>query len=429
MPPKRQKLLLIRVPLEYKPPVHTPSFPPMPRLYMELLENKAKVKAVLKNKEFVSKDKADSLPSIETASIAPSPLFQIKEEDEPKIEVKKSTKKPLQLLDLSSVPEKKEPIIEPTIIDQTPVIEKKLTDAEKILSKYKEREEAREETTKVKEKPPAIIEEFEKPQKSKLFSQATLDDILSGKKAVKVPDLEIESAAPVKSQEPFQTKIPPSIEAIKKNLVTPQDVNQVKNIDVGDDPEITRKREILFKFKILRRTYKEAVIPEYNEYNDLKTLEREYDSVLRQLSLDSSVANLNKYLTIAFGVFEYIVIHFFKIEDIKGFTQQQMLGMNQYERILYEIGEKSYLNPSTRFGPEMRLLGLVFLNGVIFIGTKMLFKSTGQSIMNTLGINTGGTATGNNSASFNAGLASNNGKKKMAPPNIDLNTIGNKKAS
>src|SRR5579872_5983583 len=47
----RSKLFIYRIPNEKRTPVSSPSFPSMPRLYMELLENKNKVKPELRNKD------------------------------------------------------------------------------------------------------------------------------------------------------------------------------------------------------------------------------------------------------------------------------------------------------------------------------------------------------------------------------------------
>ena len=67
---------------------------------------------------------------------------------------------------------------------------------------------------------------------------------------------------------------------------------------------------------------------------------------------------------------------------MKGFAQNQLVGMNQYEKILVEIGEKHYMQPDKQWPPEMKLMGMIFMNAAIFVGTRMLFKGAGGGIMN-----------------------------------------------
>jgi hypothetical protein len=201
----------------------------------------------------------------------------------------------------------------------------------------------------------------------------------------------------------------------------------------NDEKEIQRKRELLFKFKTLKRHYSDANIPEFTEYSDLQTMEREYDSIVRQLRIDSNVENYKKYLIVGFGLVEFVLSKFLKFADIEGFTQQQLLGMNQYEKLLLEIGEKHQVEPSKQWSPELRLVGIIAMNAVIFVGTKMLFKgASGGDIWKMISTppstNKQTPSSTNNSAppKTNPSTTSNNssgGSKKMRGPDLDLDNL------
>jgi hypothetical protein len=94
--------------------------------------------------------------------------------------------------------------------------------------------------------------------------------------------------------------------------------------------------------------------------------------------------------------------------------------MNQYERLLFEIGEKSYFTSSKQWSPELRLIGIIVLNGAIFVGTKMLFRSTGANLMNIIG-QAGSTPP--------AATSSSSSRPRMRGPDIDLEILGTKKKS
>lgn len=173
-------------------------------------------------------------------------------------------------------------------------------------------------------------------------------------------------------QQPAQ-KMYPSLSDIQTgNVRTNRDLTFLGK---NDEKDIQRKRELLNRFKTLKRHYSDVSIPEYTEYSDLQTMEREYDSIVRQLRIDSNVENYKKYLFIGFSLIEFLLTKYLKFVEISGFTEQQLLCMNQYEKILLEIGEKHQIEPSKQWGPEVRLMSIIAMNAVIFVGTKMLFKA------------------------------------------------------
>jgi hypothetical protein len=142
-------------------------------------------------------------------------------------------------------------------------------------------------------------------------------------------------------------------------------------------------------------------------------MKKTYDGTVRRLSLDSSVDNYKKYLIGGFMLFEFVLGKFFNFE-MQGFTQQQILSMNSYEKLLIELGEKSYIPTGSKWPVELRLLGLVVLNGAFFIMSKMLMKKTGANLLGMIN-------NMNLSQPQSSGQESN--KKKMRGPSIDINDL------
>ena len=97
--------------------------------------------------------------------------------------------------------------------------------------------------------------------------------------------------------------------------------------------------------------------------------------------------------------------------DMQGFTQQQILTMNSYEVLLIELGEKSYIPQGSKWPVEIRLIGLILINVVFFIVSKMIMKKTGS---NLLGLINNMNVKNNNTSSA---------KRKMKGPNINLDEI------
>jgi hypothetical protein len=172
------------------------------------------------------------------------------------------------------------------------------------------------------------------------------------------------------------------------------------------------KRELLFKFELLRKSYKGATIPDFSIHSDYKNMNKTYEETVRKLSLDSTVDNYKNYLIGGFMFTEYVLSNFLKF-DMQGFTQQQVLNMQSYERLLIELGEKSYVPGGSNWPVELRLVFIIIINAAFFVISKILMKKTGSNIMNLIN-------------SMNTPMSSNNipqKKRKMKGPDVDLDIL------
>ncbi len=98
-------------------------------------------------------------------------------------------------------------------------------------------------------------------------------------------------------------------------------------------------------------------------------MKKTIDIIVKQLSVDSSVETYKNYLVGGFMVCEMV---FGRIGfDMEGFTQQQLLSMNSYEKLLLELGEKTYTPAGMDKWPvEVRLALAILFNAVWFIAAK-----------------------------------------------------------
>ncbi len=88
--------------------------------------------------------------------------------------------------------------------------------------------------------------------------------------------------------------------------------------------------------------------------------------------------------------------------------------MNQYEKILIEIGEKHKFEPGKGLGPELKLIGITLLNAAMFVGMKMLMNGAGNSLLE-------GLSTGFKSKEGTANKPSvEPSKRKMREPEINI---------
>jgi len=98
---------------------------------------------------------------------------------------------------------------------------------------------------------------------------------------------------------------------------------------------------------------------------------------------------------------------------MSGFTKHQILNMSSYDKLLIELGEKSYVPGDSDWPVEIRLLFLIVVNAAFFLGGKLLQKKTGSNIFGMLE-NMGNTV--NKAADVPK-------KRKMKGPEVDLDEL------
>jgi hypothetical protein len=208
--------------------------------------------------------------------------------------------------------------------------------------------------------------------------------------------------------------IPPSLSELEAQggYVRKTVLRDINNNSYNNQEEEDLKREIMFKIDLLKKSYPNATIPELSIYTDYKSMKQTYDDTVRRLSLDSTVENYKSYLIYGFTLCEFLLGSVFNF-DIQGFTQQQILSMNSYEKLLIELGEKSYVPTGSKWPVELRLLFMIIMNAAFFIISKMIMKKTGANLMGMI----------NTMNSTNNVIHTNDKKKKMKGPTIDIDNL------
>ena len=96
---------------------------------------------------------------------------------------------------------------------------------------------------------------------------------------------------------------------------------------------------------------------------------------------------------------------------MEGFAAQQMLNINKYDKLLIELGEKSYLKGPSKLPVEVRLLLMIVTQAGFFLLTKMLMKKTGTDLMGMV----------NNLANPQQSNAAK--KRKMKGPSVGIDDL------
>lgn len=360
----RNKIKVIKIPLEQHEKTRLPSqsFSRMPQLYLELLENKDKIKQQLVNIDFVP-DKTISLPGTKENFLSQN------------ISPKSSKLSYSSGSDLS---------------DSDDSDNENDDDLQNRLSKIN-------------------------IDTDDTDSNASNEDKLSRRlKNLLNDDDDNDKTMQTSSKNKY--KSPPTLNELENNgaMKREKHLPDMTRQTYENEDEEDLKREMLFKFDLLKKSYgNNQNIPEFTVHSDYRTMEHSYENTLRKLSIDSTVDNYKTYLIGGFMLVEFVLGKFLKF-DMEGFTQQQIVNMGSYERLLIELGEKSYTPGGSDWPVEIRLVFLIIINAAFFVVSKILMKNTGTNILNMI-----------NSMNVNSNTQApvNEPKRKMRGPDISFDDL------
>lgn len=480
MPVNKQKVEVIKVNCD-RPVCRPKKFPRMPIMYLELIENKDKIKQDMINKEYTPPlVESSDVEDTKTEVLQDTPNFQEASEN---IE---------EAVDILSDKNMKEEYIENRVGGNSRTYSKntneKLFDDSKISdSELSDREDGgrsdmgsvrdyrsnySKETPTIKSAPdrgridyPSEDSDYRiSPDRASISDSEGSDDDISKKikkllKKERSRDRSAESynsksrsrnySPPREGAKPYdkphtnkeeksktrdnsgggddktETRNPPTLSELKSKgqYVERKAFRNITIPTVNEQEEEDLKRELLFKFELLKKSYKSSNIPEFTVHSDYNTMLKSYNMTLRQVSLDNNVENYKQYLMAGFMAVEFLGNSFLKL-DMSGFTQQQMVNMGKYERLLIELGEKSYVPEAKSLPVELRLLFMILMNAGVFIVTKMIMKKTGSNLANIFG-STSRPSGNTNSPNFpnSEGSGGVPRKRKMNGPDINLDDL------
>lgn len=209
------------------------------------------------------------------------------------------------------------------------------------------------------------------------ISEAIGEAMLSSQQNQPVSDVR---GASSKRRLPSQGKnVPktPPLSADMKKILEEDEKNEDDDIDMLPKTPAEKHNYWKTRLQILKTSYRDVSIPPSADSLDWKELQKIYYIELDRVSLSKNVESYKMIMLVMFFIVEGVGARIFKL-DITGFTVHSWRAMSRYDRLLIELGEKNYSSFGENWPVEMRLAGLVFVNAIIFVLAKYIFKLTGQ---------------------------------------------------
>ena len=135
-----------------------------------------------------------------------------------------------------------------------------------------------------------------------------------------------------------------------------------------------------FKFGTLRMNYPNWNIQDPSDDTSLDQIHDLYENYVKQIMISLNSSDWRKYLVGLFLGMEIIGIKIFKL-DIAGYTMAQLKSINNYDRLLIEIGEKYYFQSESNWPIEAKFMFVAIKSFLMFCGFKFLSKYVGGAEM------------------------------------------------
>ena len=133
------------------------------------------------------------------------------------------------------------------------------------------------------------------------------------------------------------------------------------------------------KFGILREAYPEFDIPYFDNSTALDVKHQHYDRYVKQIHIDNSVGNYRVYLLVLFAGIELFCVKVLGL-DMSGYTINQLRLMNKYDRLLIELGEKTFTSVGSDWPVEARIVVMALFNGIIFLVVRLFASYLGPGL-------------------------------------------------
>lgn len=402
MPPKDTPVSIVKIPLSNseKHKDYPQTFKLMPILYLELIENKNKIKQDLINKNYVPPTNINVLKSmnVETEKMEP-------EKKEKSVKIEKGSKHST-----------------PSITDSSPSVNEKNDKKSKAISTSESEKEkdsssssTNSDTNSEKDNKSVSSDNLSDRLKELLQKKESTDSKSKSVSAKSSPHSKFTPYDKYKSTEVVKP-VPTLAELEKKGQFSQNhELRNIDHIPMAEYDEDDKKRELMFKFELLKKSYKNPGIPvpDVTIHTNLNEMQKIYDGTVRHLSLDSTVDSYKNYLVCGFMITEYFFGSFLGF-DMEGFSRQQMVNMHSYEKLLIELGEKSYMPSGSKWPVELQLLFLIVVNAGMFIIGKMVSHKIGTNLMGMIN-----NAKTNGNVNENPQYFQRPKRKMKGPDNID----------